>query len=92
GGFLKIQSKSVPDRDQYNVQYSIGANTKTGFNNFIKINNENWNIKSSTPIPDQKGGAQINKVAKFSNGNMLGITAGAEYSYQQRIIANMKNS
>lgn len=92
GGFLKIQSKSIPDKDQYDLQYSIGLNTSTGLKDFMKINKGNWNIKNTTPIPDQKAGVQMNKVKKLSNGGMIGVTAGAEYSYQQRIIDDMKNS
>ncbi len=92
GGFLKIQSKSIPDKDQYDIQYSTGINTSTGFKDFLQINKNNWNVKTATPIPDQKGGIQLNKAVKLSGGRMLGITAGAEYSYRQRIISDMKNS
>lgn len=92
GGFLKIQSKSIPDTDQYDLQYSTGINTETGFGDFLKINKNNWNVKDVTPVPDQKGGIQLSKVMKLKGTDMLGITAGAEYSYQQRIIGGMKNS
>lgn len=92
GGFLKIQSKSIPQQDNIDLQYSSGINTSTGFKDFISINKNNWNLKNTTPIPDQKVALQTNKVSNFNNGNILGITAAADYSYQYRIISDMKNS
>ena len=44
GGFLKIQSKSIPSQDNIDLQYSTGINTSTGFKNFISINKDNWKI------------------------------------------------
>ncbi len=92
GGFLKIQSKSIPSKDNIDLQYSTGVNTSTGFKNFVSINKNNWNLKDITPIPDQKGAVQFNKVSNLKNGNVLGITASADYSYQYRIVDDMKNS
>lgn len=92
GGFLRIQSKSIPDKDQYDIQYSTGINSATGFKDFTRINQNNWNLKTVTPIPDQKAGVQLNKVVKLGGGDLVGITAGGEYSYQQRIVSDMKNS
>ena len=92
GGFLKIQSKSIPQENSIDLQYSTGINTSTGFKNFISINKNNWNLKDKTPLPDQKGAIQINRVNNFNNGNILGITASADYSYQYRTISDMKNA
>ncbi len=91
GGFLRIHSKSVPDKNGLSVQYSTGANAMTAFKDFVSINKDNWQTKTINPMPDQKIGVQGNMVKEFDNGNMFGLTATAEYSHQYRAITDMSN-
>lgn len=92
GGFLKIQSKNIPDKNSVSANYTDGYNSATHFDDFMKISGSKWSVEKKTPFLDQKGGVELNRAFRFGSGAIGGITAAAEYSYTPRIISDMENS
>lgn len=75
----------VPYRLDADNTESVDAVTKNGFNN-------NWEVKTKTPIPDQRFSFAMGKRMKMENGQEWGLTTALNYSYVSRTFLNMKNS
>lgn len=70
--------------DEYNTEL-VDAVTRKGFNN-------NWQVKKKTPLPDQSFSIASNRRFKVADGKNLGMMAALNYSYQNRIFSDIKNT
>ncbi|MCD7973065.1 MAG: TonB-dependent receptor [Candidatus Azobacteroides sp.] len=74
----------VPSRlDEYNTEM-VDAVSKDGFNN-------DWEIKSKKPMPDQRFSFVINRYNRTDDNKEWGLVGALNYSYTSRTFRNMKN-
>lgn len=75
----------VPYRLDANNTESVDAVSKNGFNN-------NWDVETKTPIPDQRFSFAMGKRMNMENGQQWGLTTALNYSYVSRTFMDMKNA
>jgi TonB-dependent receptor len=101
GGFVKITSKSVPDKNSAEFSYTTGFYPKTQFTDF-RINsvnsrnsdgfNNDWRIKSVTPLPDQRLSATLARRVETENFGTIGNITSVTYSNTSKTLENAKNA
>lgn len=78
GGFIKITTKSIPERSSVQLSYSAGINTESHFGR-IRLNSgkyDDWAVKSFSPIPDMNFGAVWNSRISKKVGMVLAASGG----------------
>lgn len=78
GGFIKITTKSIPERSSVQLNYSAGINTESHFGQ-IRLNRgkyDDWAVKSFSPIPDMNFGAVWNSRISKKVGMVLAASGG----------------
>lgn len=132
GGFIKINTKDMPDDHRISISYSTGINTSTHFSDFLynkgsgsevvgfagsqrkmmggidaKFDNNNasqvtdmtrrgfnndWQVHSRTPIPDQRFSVAFGQGWRLAEGRRVALNGAVNYSYTSRSYAGMENS
>ncbi len=83
-GFRSLKS-IVPFRLDANNTKSVDAVSKNGFNN-------NWDVKTKTPIPDQRFSFALGRRLNMANGQQWGLNTALNYSSVSRAYTGMKNA
>lgn len=76
---------AVPFRLNADNTESVDAVSKNGFNN-------NWDVKTKNPLPDQRFSFAMSRRLDTENGQQWGLTTALNYSYVSRTYMNMKNA
>ncbi len=63
----------------------VDAVTKNGFNN-------NWNIKTRSPLPDQRFSFAMSRRINTEGRQQWGLTSAVNYSYTSRTLMGMRNA
>ncbi|PXV62126.1 TonB-dependent receptor [Dysgonomonas alginatilytica] len=75
----------VPFRLDGDNTEMVDAVTKNGFNN-------NWAIKTKSPLPDQRFSFAMSRRINTEGGQQWGLTSAINYSYTSRTLMNMRNA
>ncbi|MCL2737949.1 MAG: TonB-dependent receptor, partial [Bacteroidales bacterium] len=84
-GFRGMRSVVPSQRFDNRDRDLVNEVTSHGFNN-------NWAIRTRTPICDHRFSAMFNRFARLQNGRQLGVVAALNYSYSYHNIQNMTNA
>lgn len=83
-GFRDMKS-IVPNRLKDDDTEAVDAVSKNGFNN-------NWDVKTKKPLPDQRFSLILNRQLKTENGQQWGLASSLNYSYNSKTYNDMKNT
>ena len=131
GGYIRIRTKVVPDKNSVQISYGTGFNSVTQFHDFkynpgsctdwlgfdggkrslsdfnSRLDNSNtaevdriskhgfnndWSVRSRTPLPDQKLNVAINRRFESKAGDRIGLAAALNYSNTNKSLLDMENS
>ena len=131
GGYIRIRTKVVPDRNSVRITYGTGFNTVTQFHAFRytpgsctdwlgfdggkrsigsfsdRLDNSNavavdhaskygfnndWRVRSRTPLPDQKLTVAVNRRIESRRGDRVGLAAALNYSNTNKSLLDKENS
>lgn len=132
GGFIKINTKDVPDHNSFSFSIGGSANDQTHFRDFLyspgsgtdflgfdnglrKLDgsytnrldnndkaavdritrngfNNNWQIKSKTPLADLRLNASLNHKFKLDDGKQFAVITAVNYTNAYKSLLNMENS
>ncbi len=83
-GYRSLKS-SLPKRLNPSNSEQVNTVTKEGFNN-------NWEVLTQQPIPDQRLSAALNRKFRTESGKQWGLITSLNYSYTHRTFMDMKNT
>lgn len=132
GGFIKINTKDVPDQNSFSFSIGGSVNDQTHFRDFLynpgsgtdfigfdnglrKLDgsytnrldntdkaavdritrngfNNNWQIKSKSPVGDLRLNAALNHKFQLDNGKQFAIIGAVNYTNAYKSLLNMENS
>ena len=76
---------NVSERLDNEKDLQVTEATRSGFNN-------DWNVKTRKPLPDQRFSMVLNRVATMESGSKWGIIAALNYGYTNRTYIDMINA
>lgn len=82
---LRSIGSIVPPRLNSDDKETVDAVSRNGFNN-------NWDIKTKNPLPDQRFSFAMNRRIKKEGGQLWGLTTALNYSNLNRTLTNMRNA
>jgi hypothetical protein len=85
GGLREGSIGGINDRLDNGNAAQVTNLTRTGFNN-------DWNVKSRQPLPDQRLSLTLNRRFAEKGARLWGLTASLNYSLANRAYAGMKNN
>lgn len=84
-GMRSLSSGISSSRIDNNNADQVNNLTKNGFNN-------DWEVKTKKPLPDQRFGFVINRKYTSNNNSMWGLVAAFNYSNTSKTYTDMENS